>query len=203
MKDFEEIPSKRQKTKLILGVGVNDVNYKVQYSQGSLKFQCPYYTVWKDMLKRCYDSAFYTKRPTYTQCTVDASWLVFSVFKAWMQEQDWKGKQLDKDIIFKRNKIYSPKTCIFVSHEINNILCIKKQLSNTLLGVTHHKQNNTYRAVCSVKGKSVSLGYYPTEEEAHSVYISFKQKHIIDLANQQTDKHLKEYLLLRAFDFML
>ena len=43
-------------------------------------------------------------------------------FKRWMEKQDWEGKQLDKDIIKKGNKLYCPEFCFFVDNKVNSIL---------------------------------------------------------------------------------
>ena len=108
--------------RLVYGVGINDADYVVQkwetigYVNGKQKQKliwiCPYYSAWKSMLKRCYSSKYQDKRPTYKGCSVSDEWLTFSVFKVWMEKQDWEGKQLDKDLLFEGNKIYSADTCV-------------------------------------------------------------------------------------------
>ena len=53
-----------------------------------------------------------------------------------MESQDWKGKQLDKDIISPGNKIYSPDTCVFVEPKINKLIQGKKRkVSDFPIGV--------------------------------------------------------------------
>ena len=42
------------------------------------------------------------------------------MFKDWMENQDWEGNQLDKDLLFEGNKVYGPKTCVFVTRMVNN-----------------------------------------------------------------------------------
>ena len=58
--------------------------------------------------------------PTYKGCSVSEEWLRFSNFKRWMEKQDWDGKQLDKDILFEGNKVYSAETCVFVTSVVNS-----------------------------------------------------------------------------------
>ena len=124
---------KKRTGKLIHGVGINDVDYAVQVLRTigydadgkqiqKLEWFCPYHSTWKGMLKRCYSEAFLRTTPSYRGCTVTEHWLTFSNFKSWMMTQDWHGKQLDKDILFTGNKIYSPDTCVFVSSRINTFL---------------------------------------------------------------------------------
>ncbi len=77
------------------------------------------YEVWADMIKRCYYHKRQIKSPTYIGCSVCVEWHNFQVFAKWMSEQDHDGKQLDKDIKVKGNKVYSPETCMFVTHAEN------------------------------------------------------------------------------------
>ena len=59
--------------KLIYGVGVNDLGYREQINEELPKnggkriqkcvFICKYYTVWKDMLRRCYSKKIPRKKP--------------------------------------------------------------------------------------------------------------------------------------------
>lgn len=89
---------------LVCGVGINDATYSVYRYKGSAGSQkriwaCPFYRTWGTMLGRCYSDKFHEQNPTYVGCTVCDEWLTFSKFKAWMETQDWKDKQLDKDIL--------------------------------------------------------------------------------------------------------
>ena len=115
----------RTRNRLIHGVGINDANYNTQVRVNGKLVVCKYYRTWKNMLERCYDSNLHLKHPTYIGCIVCEEWLTFSNFKAWMETQDFGGKDLDKDILVKGNKIYSPETCIFVTNAIN-LLFIKR-----------------------------------------------------------------------------
>ena len=45
----------------------------------------------------------------------------FSGFGKWFDDNNIDGYHLDKDIKVKGNKVYSPDTCLFVSHKDNNI----------------------------------------------------------------------------------
>ena len=100
--------------KLVFGVGINDADYVVQkfetigYVDGKqerkLVWACPYYRAWKNMLARCYYHKVQGNRPTYSGCIVSEEWLRFSNFRRWMANQDFEGKQLDKDLLFEGNK---------------------------------------------------------------------------------------------------
>jgi hypothetical protein len=121
---FIEIPASKRSLALrkpIYGIGTNDADYMVDPRIDGKRGRCPIYRVWKSMLERCYSEKRQAKCPTYIGCTVCKEWLTFSNFRRWMVNQDWQGKQLDKDILVKGNKIYSAETCCFVTQAVNMI----------------------------------------------------------------------------------
>lgn len=183
--------------KSILGVGINDADYMTSYRDPyGKRHKCPYYMVWKSMLQRCYDSALHKNHPTYQGCLVDPSWLLFSTFKAWMEQQDWQHKCLDKDLL--NGKLYSPETCLFVSPLVNALLAFKKQRTNGLpLGVSLAtvKNNQYFVAACSKYGKQKIIGYFKTAEEASEAYRATKLQYVQELANQETNPKVKQALL--------
>ena len=81
------------KNKLVHGVGINDADYPVQPTIGNKRVNCPFYWRWKDMLKRCYSEKHLLITPCYRDRSVNKEWFIFSIFKAWMEQQDWEGKQ--------------------------------------------------------------------------------------------------------------
>lgn len=119
--------------KKIYGVGVNDADYQVSDSSSGKEVRCQYYIQWKNMLARCYSSAYHKQNKTYIGCSVDPRWYSFMSFRSWMMEQDWEGNQLDKDIIIHGNKVYGPDTCMFVDRK-TNIACRRITLYATYKG---------------------------------------------------------------------
>ena len=84
---------------------------------------------------------------------------------------------LDKDILYKGNKIYSRETCIFVPERIN-LLFTKRDndRGDCPVGVTPNSSGN-YQVHCNDKnGKVVPLGTYSTKEEAFYRYKQYKEK---------------------------
>ena len=86
------------------------------------------YDTWYSMLKRCFDKKTKERCPTYQDVTCCEEWLYFPNFYEWLHSQEnfekWKTESLsalDKDIIVKHNKIYSPKTCCLVPHYVNSL----------------------------------------------------------------------------------
>ena len=111
----------RKRTKLVYGVGFNDYNGNIKYNHVHI----PSYHTWVEMLKRCFCDNFKNRNKTYTECNCCDEWKSFSAFKMWFDNpaNGYKdGYCLDKDILIKGNKIYSPSTCCFVPNEINVLL---------------------------------------------------------------------------------
>ena len=130
--------------RLVSGIGINDADYatnKTERINGKYKvvWRCPFYVRWKNMLSRCYDSSYHKNGETYIGCIVDEPWKTFSVFKRWMKTQDWEGKDLDKDLLFPTNTIYSPTTCVFISRQINVFIATdRKSIGGHPTGVNYN-----------------------------------------------------------------
>lgn len=181
----------RYRNRLIFGFGVNDADYVVT-ENGAVT--CPYYNKWRHMIERCYSIKYQNRNPSYKGCSVCSEWRRFSIFREWMEREDWKGKDLDKDLLIKGNREYSPKACIFVSPEINKLLNSNKSNRGQYpLGVCLDKRGSIM-AQCKKNGKMVYLGVHGTAREAHEAYKKFKYKIIHEIAFDQKDP-LKTALL--------
>lgn len=189
MTTFVQIPASKSslsRRKTVFGVGVNDASYVVQPTINGTRACCPFYRKWRNMLRRSYSPAYHLKHPTYIDCTVTAEWLMFSVFRRWMIEQDWQGKELDKDILDHGNNIYGPDTCVFVSHAINSLLTDNAASRGKYRqGVDLHKPSGKYKARVRRYGKGKHLGLFTTTEEASTAYLIAKSAHIIEVAQTQ------------------
>jgi len=195
---FIEIPATRMslgKRSEICGVGINDSNYLTEMIINGKHVKCPFYSRWVDMIKRCYSKNSLRVRPTYNGCSVCKEWFIFSNFKSWMIKQDWKGKELDKDILSQGNKVYSPETCIFVSQEINKLITTSKAKRGIYpQGVSFEKSSGRFTSTCRINGRSKKIGRFKSPKEAYEKYIEFKSKLILDIANKQ-DEPLKTALV--------
>ncbi|MNQ56358.1 hypothetical protein D3C85_704790 [compost metagenome] len=108
-------------------------------------------------------------------------WHLFSNFKAWMEQQDWEGKELDKDLIGD-GTLYSPETCLFVDPDLNKFLLdSRKSRGRLLVGVDFCKNAGYYRARCSYFGTSTYLGIFNTELDAHLAWVEFKTKALVEV----------------------
>lgn len=154
----------------------------------------PVYTKWQSMLRRCYNEKLHKEQPTYINCTVCEEWRNFQNFGSWFDnnyyEIDEGRMHLDKDILHKGNKIYSPKNCIFVPQRINCLFVNRKaDRGEYPLGIGYDKQNNKYSAKCSNEnGETIHLGCYNTVEKAFNVYKEYKEKIIKSVADEYKDK---------------
>lgn len=205
---FDELFARQGKLRRrdkIYNVGTNDADYRIEYksSTSGKRIVCPYYKKWKSLLQRCYSEVYHKKRPTYIGCTVCDEWLVFSTFKEWMVQQDWQGMQLDKDLLYFDNKIYSSKTCVFVDSKTNSLLTdCSAARGDYPQGVNWHKRHEKFVARVSVDGKSQHLGYFLTYEEAEAVYKKAKSSEIYRVAQLQTDLRVKVALELRSHNLV-
>lgn len=166
----------------VLGVGlVGDGNYALQIN----KVRTKYGSVWKKMLDRCYNPKHMSYK-SYGAIGVHVcnEWLNLQNFAKWFEDNYIEGWQLDKDIMIKNNKIYSPDTCCFLPEEINK--CFEKRAScrgDYPLGVIFDKRTKKYRA--SLENKY--LGQYETVEEAFLKYKTEKEAKIKSLVEKYSE----------------
>ena len=196
--------------KLVYGKGLNDAGYVVRkfeetgYVDGKRKRKlvcfCPYYRAWKNMLERCYSAKYQERNPTYVGCSVSEDWLKFTNFKDWMRKQDWEGKQLDKDLLFEGNKVYSADTCVFVTPAVNTFTTDRgNDRGEWLIGTCWHKQAEKFQARCRnpFSEKKEYLGQFTCEQEAHEAWLKRKSELAHELAAIQTDPRVAKALIDR------
>lgn len=171
--------------------GYNDLKYPTKHNYKSTKE----HRLWISMLKRCMLGGEVQLRcPTYIGCTVSDNFCHYSYFYEWCNQQigfGLDGWTLDKDILYKGNKLYSEFTCCFVPSNINKLF-VKGEGNRGLLpiGVTYHKLKKKYYATCSRVGvgvKSSHIGSYNTPEDAFYAYKKVKEEHIKHMADLYKD----------------
>jgi len=150
------------------------------------------YADWRGMMVRCYSGRY----PSYKDVRVCKDWHNFQVFAEWANENGiCKSKSLDKDLIVKGSKIYSPETCSYLPKEINSF--IKRENHNGLpLGVDEVELVGSvkYRSQGSFEGTVESYGTFDTIEEAFLRYKNRKE----NIAKVLADKY-KDTLDERAY----
>lgn len=155
------------------------------------------YQAWQNMIERCYSSSedIRVKHPTYNECTVASEWHDYQVFADWYENDKYSksGYRLDKDILVKNNKIYSPKNCCLVPSEINNLLLDSEAArSNNPKGVSFNKPMGKYFASIKIRGVKTHLGYFECPNEAYAAYKLAKECYVKDRALEWRDRIANE-----------
>lgn len=188
------------KNKLVCGVGINDGGFPSYETINGKRSMNPFYRKWASMLERCYSTYDKEKHRTYDECYVCEEWLSLKSFKEWMEQQDWQGKELDKDLLVKGNKVYSPDTCIFISHQLNTfVVDCGSARGRYPLGVSYHSLSGKFNAKCRnpFNGKRESLGYFACMHQAHEAWRVRKHELACQLAEVQEDDRLNKALRMR------
>ena len=173
----------------VYGVGFNDVAFQIKVDKKHI-WQ---YQLWLSMMGRCFSEKFKQHRPTYEDVTCCDEWLSFANFLEWLnKEVEYKGKpegmELDKDIIVKGNKTYSPDVCSLVPKAVNLLLLDSGATRGIYpVGVCFDKGRGKYIARLRCFGKMKHLGYYTTIESASFAYKIAKEAQIKIVATQYKD----------------
>ena len=115
--------------KSVCGIGyLGSGPYKTSSKSKDLK--C--YNVWRSMVERCYTEAFWVKSPSYKDCSVCDEWHNYQAFANWFYRtypNDGKDYEIDKDLLSGDSKIYSEKTCCWLTKEENISIAKSKRYS--------------------------------------------------------------------------
>ena len=165
------------------GIGIIGTKYPVSEGGKDTKE----YTLWNNMLNRCYNDTYKNKNQTYTGCEASENFKSYEYFYEWCHKQVGFGNEdwhLDKDLLIKGNKVYSESTCVFIPKEINSMLIKSdKKRGEYLIGVCWHKKDKAFIAqVNKNKGKRDYLGSFKTEIEAFNAYKQAKENFIKEQA---------------------
>lgn len=152
-------------------------------------FDRPSYSVWCDMLRRCYNRGGVKNWSAYEGCSVCEEWFIFDVFDEWFTPRYKDGWHLDKDILFEGNKVYSPQTCCVVPREINEYFRRINKSSGLPRGVK--RVGGRYSAEIQFRGNRHYLGVFDTAEEAGFVFRN-KKKELISLVAEEYKDQLED-----------
>lgn len=166
------------------------------------------YKAWSHILERCFSEKYHNKQPTYKDVTVCKEWLLYENFYEWIHNQPnfdawYNGVRwgLDKDILVKGSKIYSPETCCLVPQSVNNLFTKNNIIrNNTPIGV--HEQMGKYLALCNnpFTKEQEYLGSYDTSEEAFYAYKPHKESYIKQVAQEE---YAKGNITKRCYESMM
>lgn len=145
------------------------------------------YKTWMALLKRNFCKIYQEKQPSYKDCSVDVYWYNFQVFGKWCEQnynpKIMEGWHLDKDILVKGNKVYSPETCCFVPQEINTLF-VSNNIRRGKFSIGVSKPKNSFIAHVKIRGVLTYLGSFKTEIEAFQVYKTAKEDYIKEVADK-------------------
>lgn len=193
--------------KLVYGVGVRDDH--ISSDRKITKTG----RLWHGILGRCFGENNKDKFKTYIDCSVSEDWLVYSNFKRDIESMVGYGEEgwhLDKDILFKGNRLYSRETCCFVPQHINARFK-RSSKNNTGLpsGVQIRNSGKTvkYISTCNdIDCNKVYLGRFETIDEARIAYVHAQHNVIlemVDLYEDKLDSRVIVALVKRAEDLLL
>lgn len=155
------------------------------------------YALWGAMLSRV---ERFEDNPSYKDVEVHPLWCNFQLFAQWCNSQknfnskDDMGRyyQLDKDILVRESRLYSPETCCFVPQEINKLILDNKyRRGSNPVGVIYCKRDKKYIAQIrdgSVNRKQKRLGSFDNPLDAFLVYKEAKEARIKEVAERWKDK---------------
>lgn len=163
--------------------------------------KCKEYATWLGVMER----ALSCKKDihnlqSYKNVACCEEWLLYDNFYEWVHSQEnfkqWikdPMSAIDKDILVKNNKIYSPDTCCLVPLSVNNLFIREKSRRGRYpIGVSKYKNREDFVAQCQDKRnnpeRQVFLGYFKTPEEAFYAYKKYKEKLIKQIAQEEYDK---------------
>lgn len=150
------------------------------------------YEYWMNMMSRCYSKNYQKINNSYIGCSVCEEWLNFSNFEKWYEENyyqcDNEKMSLDKDILYKNNKIYSPNTCVFVPQRINSLFEKANKIRGKYpIGVYYHKRDEKF-IVQIRKNKEIFSNRFDDEISAFNCYKENKEKYIKEIADEYKEK---------------
>lgn len=129
-------------------------------------------------------------------CITRNSRRTICIFDKWFNGELWA---VDKDILVKGNKVYSPETCCLVPANVNALFVKRDKSRGELpIGVTKHRKK--YRASISINRKQIILPVRNTLEEAFLDYKNTKEEHIKKIAQ---DEYKKGNITEKCYEIMM
>ena len=139
------------------------------------------YQTWKNMITRCYCAKSQERVDTYIGCKVHHTWHNFQTFAEWLTSSEFfgRGYELDKDILVRGSRIYSPETCSLIPQELNTLLCEStKSRGKYPTGTGFHKASGKYRAYLAINSHTEHLGLFNCLSDARKAYKTEKESYV-------------------------
>lgn len=182
--NFKKGQIKNPYDRTVYGVGyIGNGCYK---SKDENDRKTPEYTTWNNMIQRCYVEEYIKTHPAYGDCIIIDEWHNFQNFAKWYHENFYdvgEGRMhIDKDILMKGNRLYSPERCLIIPQRINMIFMNKPNSQGLPNGI--NKMKSGYRAMYNTK----YLGIFKSVEEAINAHDTEMRIHIKSVTEDYGDK---------------
>lgn len=166
--------------------------------------------LWENIRNRCEYLPFKdeVRFGKYAEADSCVEWKDFQNFAEWFEQVKLSGYykegwQLDKDLLVKNNKIYSPEFCVFLPEEVNKALNTKSRNRGELpLGLSYATRGGVKRNHINVQfackdPEFAARAYLPADqiELGFSIYKNARERYIKHLAEVY-----KEVLDPRAYE---
>ncbi len=155
--------------KLLFGFAVNDTTEPVMTIAGGVKWVCPFYSKWYDMLRRVNTYNKIEKNASYEGKGIHQEWHKFSSFKSWMASQDWEGKHLDKDVLGSGD-VYGSEFCCFLPADVNAFVRGINFPAERAFGVNYNADRSVYVSRVYFDKKSINMGGFTNKYKAEMAY---------------------------------
>lgn len=160
------------------------------------------YQLWCSILERCFSEDCKKKCPAYKNVSCCNEWLYYPNFYEWLHNQENFDKwingdrwAIDKDILVKENKIYSPNTCCLVPQSVNQLFVRHISRRGSFpIGVS--KRRNGYAS-------ESSRGYFGEYSKIDDAFKTYK-RHKEDLIKQTAiDELAKGNITKQCYEAMM
>lgn len=189
----------------VCGVGIVGNKYatNVQGSNKALRE----YGIWRSVLTRCFDKRYKEKYPTYENASCIHEWFYYENIYEWIHEQENfnivknTNYNIDKDILFKGNKLYAPEKCIIIPQRVNKLFtkCDAKR-GKYPIGVSYDIYSGYYGAYCNNGEEQVHIGNYKDMNTAYKKYKEYKESVIKKVAEEE---YAKGTIIEKCYDAMI
>ena len=165
------------------------------------------YRAWHGMIERCYSEKKKEQHPTYKDVTCCEEWLLYENFYEWLHSQENFDKWLngnrwavDKDILIKGNKVYSPETCCLVPHIVNSLFVFQNKDTGLPVGVRKYYDRFIADSHQFGNNNSHHIGIYDTKLDAFNAYRLCKEQGIKEVAIREFTKN---NITLKCYEAMM
>lgn len=139
--------------------------------------------IWMSMLGRC-------ARTGHLKSEVCPEWKQFDKFCEWAKDKYFQGAALDKDILGKGGRLYSPDTTAFVTNSLNFWFKDGRWLQGRLVKPVKVGGYKRFKAVVC----GVDLGTYLTEKYARKVSREYLADLLKEKAEAEPDARVRDVL---------